>query len=167
MQMLDAGGYPCKGTHPGYEPFGVGSIPWNECEGHAVKVVDAHSQLPPPGYPCRVIRLRRDLKQQAKSIHKWANAFGFGFAFSRSANKALIAGLQHDYRLIDKWARDCQTLVLDFERLITEPKRAAERLCEWIDEPLDTAAMAACVIDRAPECHREMLELGIIERAAR
>lgn len=75
MQMLHAGGYPCMGEYPAFECFDIGKIPWRECEGFAVKAVDAQLQNPPDS-ACKVIRLRRNLVEQCKSINKWNNLFG-------------------------------------------------------------------------------------------
>lgn len=49
MQMLHAGGYPCEGEPPDFEPHPVGEMPWERCERRAVKLVDAHHQFPPAG----------------------------------------------------------------------------------------------------------------------
>lgn len=37
MQMLAGGGFPCLGEYPGFEPYGVGQVPWQRCEGLAVQ----------------------------------------------------------------------------------------------------------------------------------
>ena len=70
MQMLNAGGYPCVGEYPAFEKYNIGDIPWEECVGKAVKVVDTHIQFPPEGR-YKVIFLTRDIKQQVKSQCKF------------------------------------------------------------------------------------------------
>ena len=50
MQMLEAGGYPCFGEGPGFEPCMPDDIPWNEVKGKAVKVLDPqYGKFPPKG----------------------------------------------------------------------------------------------------------------------
>ena len=75
MQILHKGGYPCFGNWPAFEGYNFGLIPWTLAKRRSVKLVDAQKQLPPPG-DYHVIRLRRDLKQQTKSIIKLMKALG-------------------------------------------------------------------------------------------
>ena len=73
MQMLDAGGFPCLGEYPDYEPYNFGGLPWEHARGKALKIPDAHEQLQissPPFDDYLVITPRRDLRQQAESSGK-------------------------------------------------------------------------------------------------
>ncbi len=162
MQMLHAGGYPCAGQPPGFEIFDIGMIPWKRCMGDAVKLVGAHLQLPPPGNYA-VIRLKRNFNQQALSVRKFWRIFGLP---DESNNSALIRSFKKDYKVIDGWAKSQRTLMLDFEEIITDAITTAEKIREFIGEPLDTAKMASVVIPRDSDCHPEMLELSMIHRSA-
>lgn len=157
MQMLHAGGYPCKGEPPAFECFEIGQIPWSECNGFAVKIVDAQLQLPPPGN-YRVIRLRRNLIQQARSMNKWLGMLGLP-----AGQVSRIAGsYRRDYAVIDEWAAAHPTLVLDFEQIVTDKKRAAAAISAFAEMPLDIDRMASCVLERGPDCHPTVLELEIL-----
>lgn len=158
MQMLAAGGYPCAGTFPDYEPFPIGQIPWSGIDGMAVKLVDAHRQLPPVGPKYRIIRLNRNKTEQARSINKWMAAF-----FHLSANVSVLLGsLRRDYETIDAWASEHDTLVLEFESIIKSPRESAERIVEWLGCPLDIDEMVKAVKPRGVECYQGLLELELI-----
>ena len=75
MQMLHKGGFPCYGTYPAFEDYQVGQIDYHEARHKAIKLVDSHNQLPPPG-DYYVIRMRRNLDQQIKSLMKFMRIMG-------------------------------------------------------------------------------------------
>lgn len=158
MQMLHAGGYPCKGEYPAFECFPVGAIPWAECGGFAVKLVDAQLQLPPPG-DYRVIRLVRDMKQQAMSMNRW-NSVVLGLP-SCSVSR-LVGSYRRDYAAIDQWASQYPVLELDFERIVTDSRNAATAIRDFVGASLDIERMAAVVVDRSPEVHPTLLELTLL-----
>ncbi|KKN38356.1 hypothetical protein LCGC14_0754310 [marine sediment metagenome] len=162
MQILHAGGYPCEGEPPAFEPH-LGGIPWERCGDRAVKHVDTQLNLPPGG-PYDVIRLRRNLQQQARSFTKWAAALFRGRAIPISR---IIASFRRDYAVIDDWAVNHRLLVLDFENLITDPKGSAFAIRNWTGKDLDVDRMAACVVKRSPNCYPGLLELSLIEAADR
>ena len=159
MQMLSAGGYPCKGEWPAFEPFQIGRIPWSECKGFAVKLIDPQRRFPPPG-DYRIIRLSRDLREQAKSFNQFNAAFGF----PPVPAGRLIKSFKRDYRVIDKWARRHRTMRLDFETIITDTTHAAEMISTFVRAELDIEKMVACVVVRNPECHPGLLELSLIQK---
>lgn len=161
MQMLHAGGYQCQGTPPDFEPFPVGTIPWDRCRDTAVKLVDAQLQLPPDG-DYKIIRLRRDMTEQARSMNKWAAAL---FRMPAIPVSALIGSFRRDYEIIDDWCSRHTTMVMDFEKLVTEPGRAAAELTAFANQDLDVAMMVKVVIPRTAECYPELLELKLIENA--
>src|SRR5690242_18079420 len=86
MQMLDAGGIPCHGPFPAYEPDDVGvgrdlakllAIP------KAFKMIDPHRDaLFPSMQGVRVIWIDRDFEEQARSQVKMVETFG-GFKVPR------------------------------------------------------------------------------------
>ncbi len=154
MQMLHAGGFPCEGMYPAFEEHPIGSVPWGECSGKAVKLVDAHLQLPPAG-DYKVVRLARSLKQQAKSVNKFGGICGM----PPMPVPALIESLKRDYAVIDKWARRYPVLRMTFESLITDSATAAGKLASFIGAPMDTQAMAKTVVERGTGCYPTMLEI--------
>ncbi len=161
MQMLYAGGYPCEGEPPAFEEHVMGDIPWEKCKDRAVKLVDAHLDLPPDG-PYDVLRLRRNPQEQARSYIKFSAAFGVpAVPISK-----LVGSMRRDYVAIDKWASQHRTLMLEFEDLITDPGGSALMLREWTGRPLRVDRMAACVVKRRPECYPGLLELSLIEKEA-
>lgn len=160
MQMLHAGGHPCQGTPPDFEPFGIGLIPWSQCEGTAVKLVDSQLHLPQDGN-YKIVRLRRNLTEQARSVNKWGAAL---FGVPAAPTSTLIGSFSRDYEVIDAWCDRHTTLVMDFEKLITEPGRAAAELAAFSGRDLDVALMLRAVIPRSPQCYHELLELQLIER---
>jgi len=159
MQMLNAGGFPCEGDYPSFEEHPFGEVPWGECFGKAVKLVDAHLQLPPPGN-YKIVRLARNLKQQAKSFNKFTKIFGMPSA----PVALLIKSFKRDYITIDKWAQGYPVLRLGFEAIILDPTKAAEKLAEFIGVPMAIRAMAKTVIKRGTDCHPTMLETEMVHR---
>lgn len=160
MQMLDAGGYPCAGEYPGYEPFPIMQIPWHRLEGKAVKAVDVQLQNPPESGHT-VIRLHRNLRQQAKSHNKLNASMGLGSI----PLPTLVGSLENDYRWIDQWTKGHRTLHLYFEKIIQEPLSAAKQIAGWLGEPLDVEKMAAVVVKRSPRCYPTMLEVEMVRGA--
>ncbi len=158
MQMLCAGGYPCKGEPPAFECYSIGEIPWDQCSGYAVKSVDTQLEIPPDG-DYRVILLRRNMEEQAKSMNKFMGAFGV----LPMSILQLTCSFQRDYEIIYEWASNYPTMVLDFEKLVTEPLVAAASIQEFIGVPLNRDSMAECVIERGPECHPTLLEFKLLE----
>lgn len=162
MQMLHAGGIPCVGEWPAFEPYGFEEIPWTECRGKAVKLVDAHLQIPPDG-EYDVIRLHRDAQQQARSQIKFAQAI-LGRSLGTSVNR-MAKSFAADYAVIDEWAKKHRTLHLYFEDIIRQPAATAAKLAEWLRTPVDIEKMAACVVKRKADCHPTLLEIEFVEGA--
>lgn len=159
MQMLHAGGFPCVGEPPAFEEYGIGQIPWKDCHDRAVKLVDAQLQFPPQ-MPCKVIRLRRNLKQQAKSFNKFNKCFGLPSA----PISKLIKSFRRDYYKIDTWAKKQSGLMtIEFETIIKYPGYIAMRISKFSGRDLNIGAMASCVVDRSPDCYPTMLELDLLE----
>ena len=165
MQMLHAGGYPCFGEYPAFEPIQeIGAIPWTECLGKAVKVVDTHTQFPPTG-EYHVIRLRRDYKQQARSIGKFLKEV-VGIPQSRALINQYEKSLPADYRKIDEWAKRQKGLLeLDFEDIIKKPSSSVFSIANFIntrtEEIINLSAMVKMVNvveQRSPDCYPGMLE---------
>lgn len=160
MQMLYAGGFPCVGEWPAFEPHPQDILwkgfQWKDCVGKAVKMVNA-KELPPPG-TYDVIRLRRDLVEQAMSIWKFGKVFGI----VEAPIDKLFPALAQAYQAIDFWACHQQTMMtLDFETLINVPHEGAQMLSDFVGG-LDVNKAASVVIDRSPKCGPELHELGMV-----
>jgi len=161
MQMLDAGGFPVQGEYPSYEPFDIGTIPWDKCHGTSVKMVDTQHQIPPDGRYW-VIRLRRNMTEQSRSFNKWISAL---FHAKSIPPSKLVESFKRDYAVIDAWAvQQEKLLVLDFENIINKPEYVARVLSEFVVKRLNENAMVQTVMPRSPECYPGLLEIQLIER---
>lgn len=158
MQMLNAGGYPCTGTYPSFEDY-VDLQP-----GHANKFVDTQANFPPTG-EYYVIRLRRNRRQQAKSIVKMLNTIGF--TANGSDAKRFERSFDSDYKKIDAWGkRQAGFMILDFEDIIKAPNLTAHVLADFVGLPNDSVTcdkMADVVIKRGTDCADSMLEFNMLE----
>lgn len=162
MQMLHAGGAPCAGTFPDFEPYPFGRTPWDEAKGLIVKLVDSHRHLPPPG-DYDVIRLSRGYQDQARSHNKWGRAMFAGLP--KIDEEKLVRMLIRDYEVIDQWiAKQQRSFLLEFRDICRETRRTAERLAEFIGRELDIDAMVAAVIPRTEAVHDRLLELELLEK---
>lgn len=156
MQMLNAGGYPCAGEYPAFEPYDIGEIPFDKLKGMAIKSVDTHLQFPPSG-DYVVIRLKRNMIEQSKSIVKFIKIMGV--PVNRSEIKQIKKNLPKDYAKIDRWAkRQSKCLEISFEEILADPKGAAELIEHYSGTKLDTVKMAAVVVKRGAECYDGLLE---------
>jgi hypothetical protein len=158
MQILYAGGYPCYGNMPAFENL---SIDYSEIRGKAIKLVDTHRRFPPVD-EYYVIRMHRNIKEQAKSIIKFGNYFGMNVSTIDENNKILIKSLKHDYRIIDSWAEKQKKVVhVDFETLINAPKEAIEKIEKEFDIKLLSKALSP-IISRNTDCYDGLLEIKMI-----
>ncbi len=157
MQMLDKGGYPCLGKFPGFEEYPIGEVPWRECEGKAVKLIDSHRQLPPKGQ-YHVIRLARDIDEQVKSHIKFMKLMGLHVRPERDWN-ALKINIVRDYQIIDEWAsKQVKSIIVNFENFIKDPLTTALFIKSEFDISLDCEAAASAIVDRDPKCLDDFLE---------
>lgn len=159
MQMLDAGGYPCMGEYPAYEKYDIGEIPWALCKGFAIKLIDAHRQIPHKLKGRKVITLSRDMKQQARSFNKFLGALT---GLPPTSEKALVRSYKKDYAIIEKWLKRQKVLRLKFEDIISDPLAAATTMAEFSGKNMNIDRMAGAVIPRGPECHPELLEARMV-----
>lgn len=159
MQILDRGGYPCVGEYPGFEKYKVGEIPFKKYLGHAIKIVDLHLQIPPSGV-YSVIRLKRNLDQQAKSFIKFGKLFGV--LPDRDYSIEIINSFQEDYKTIDAWiGKQNESITIDFEELILNSKQTISKIEQFIDQELSGSEQV--IIKRSPNCYSGMLELQLID----
>ncbi|MCK5609317.1 hypothetical protein KAR91_46015 [Candidatus Pacearchaeota archaeon] len=159
MQMLNAGGYSCAGEYPDFEPFGIGCIPWPECVGKAVKVVDTHLQFPPKNGDYKIILLKRDIKQQAKSMIKFLKACGFNMNVNM---KAMKKSIKDDYKKIENWSKNYKTLKVTFESIIDQPHITSLKITKFVGGEIDVSKMSDVIIKRSSDCVSELFELSMI-----
>lgn len=153
-QMLAAGGMLVTGEYPAYEPYTLGGVPWGTINGQVVKLVDSHWHFPPKG-TYAVIRLKRDLQQQYRSLVK----FGGLFTDVKPNRKQIMRSLKRDYQVIDEWAKkQRKMIVVEFERIIEHPRVVASELSNFLGVDLNVDAAAAVVMNRSTDCHAEVLE---------
>jgi hypothetical protein len=168
MAMLAAGGVPLlyddhrpaddsnpRGYHE-YEPVKRirEETAWlHAARGRAVKIIHVFLDALPAEPPCRVIFMRRDLREVVTSQHRM---------IERLARRA---GLLSDQQLCELYEREyvrtedlfavranLDALYVDYATTIANPLGEAERVASFLGRQLDTAAMA-CVVD--PALHRE------------
>lgn len=167
MQMLAAGGMPCVGEFPAYEPDElrgpvVSHAFLDGCRGHAFKWLDPHCvALPYP--PALVIWLTRNRVEQAKSQVKFMEQV-LGLRSRKDSVARCVSVLRRDERrnagLIDPGR------TLRFELLINSPRVAAVKLAGMLGGvvDLDVDRMARQVLKRRPCCARGMeVEVALLE----
>lgn len=159
MQMLHAGGFPCVGDPPAFEPFPIDDIPWSKCEGRAVKAVDIQLQFPPPG-KYKVILLSRDLKQQAKSTKKFLGAVT---GFKGITVRSCVKSLKKDYKKIHGWVYGQDSITVRFEDIIDHPRRTAKIIADFVGMGLDIDRMRGCIFPRSSDCYPKLLELEFLK----
>jgi len=165
MQMIHASGYPCKGEPPAFEVYPMMEIPWEDIGGFAVKVVDADTQLPPAGHRAKIIRMTRDLKEQAKSIQKFTG-FLMGIQIAECTEE-LVESLKVSYAKIDQYLKieNADTLVVPFEKLIQYPRYTARRVDKYIRgyvSEVRVEDMQNVVRHRNPGCYPGILEMDLL-----
>ena len=176
MQMLAAAGVPTTGRAPSYEADEVVALDraelrrWlGERPGHAVKFLDPHRPTmgPPSNIDYRVIWLRRERWQQARSQAKFATMFLRAGEIGISTVHDFARSYERDEpHALDAWrARTRDIAALDFECIIREPARVALTLCRYlglVESPSRLRAMEAVVQPRSPECYQGFLEIDLL-----
>jgi hypothetical protein len=166
MQMLDAGGYPCLGNGPAYEPEEVSyrrdmkALLRKEC---AIKILDPHRTpwTPVAGYGA--IWLHRDFKQQAKSQAKFVRIVS-GLHVSGQAWRSIASSLRSEESQCLKILCGSPLLKLEFAQLLEHPTESAVSLAEFTGRNLDVEKMASCVFRRSADCQRGLdIEMSLIQ----
>lgn len=166
MQMLAVGGVPCAGDWPAFEheAFRYQARQWDldRWRGHAVKVLDPQRNGGLNGN-VRVIFMRRDPEQQAKSMAKFSRET-LGLAYDRAGRRKLEASLRSDTARCLQLLIDKPLLVVDFEELITHPKYVAEVMAGFVDVPMHSGAAARAVLPRGMDCRADLqIELTLLQ----
>lgn len=171
MNALAAGGIPCAGPPPAYEPpeamFPI-TPEWLAAQaGRAVKVLDPHRSRDALRHLNRVVLfMRRDPVEQAKSQIKMAVTFAGGPHPGRHGIRRMAAAIQVDERHALHFTAP-HAGVLDFEGLVTAPMVAMEAIASVLKEwwTLDAAAAAAVIHRRAAACKPDLsAEIAMIEQ---
>jgi len=170
MQMLYAAGVSTIGHWPAFEDdlevaMRSDADAWHKLTaGKAVKILNPHVTPPPAAGDYRTIFLTRSIEEQAKSTYKF-----IGSHPSRADRRAMQTRLQGETRQARKALTQLGTgmyFSIPFEELITRPRETAADIASYLSmrrpEPLDAAAMAACVRERAPACLPYLLETELI-----
>lgn len=138
------------------------------CEGKAVKVLDPHRHRLPHGFKYRVIWMKRDYDEQARSQLKFLSLVG-GMAIpnKRQAEKKIAASIEFDHRLsmamlVNEYRSSM--LRVSFESLLINSEDEAARVAAFcLPDALDVAAMAAVVVPRPFACLPGLLEAATVD----
>jgi len=159
MQMLQAGGVPVVGKFPAFEEYELGSIPWGDVQGKAVKLVDSHLHFPPDSLgPYRVLLTTRNIVQQAMSTAKFLKDQGFHLGIDQMR---LRKSIERDNAAIREWAeRQESVLHVQFEATLANTEAAAAKIRDFIgpEYSLDADRAAGAVIKRSPKCYPGLME---------
>ncbi len=158
MHMLRAGGIPwVPGTH---EVSGEQNPPVRFMAGHLSKHVMAnpdHVREVTWWGDVVVVWCYRNSREQARSMRKFAKHFRIPWGITDSLLARQIGLFEVDsWRYLRDVGRD--VVLLDFDRTIRYPSRAATDLADSLREvaALDASAMAAVVHTRSPRCLPDM-----------
>lgn len=167
MKMLDAGGMPlvtdgvrsADVSNPnGYYEFepvkdlARGEAAWlPDARGKAVKIVSPLLTYLPESFDYQVIFMRRQLAEIVDSQHAMLDARGSDRGSGEVRTAELYAAhLAQVDRFLQR--RRCfSTQMVEYSRVLADPRGEAEKIQEFLGLPLDTARMAA-VAD--PALHR-------------
>lgn len=176
MQMLQAGGLPCAGNWPSFEPpettghaqaDNMFDLVWlNGQRGQAMKWLDPYRWAPlPSSVPFVVIWLTRNAKQQAKSQAKFASLVGGLPPATRQHLRRWEKGLPAAEKKSMTVFGSRPKLSIQFELLVAHPWTAAELIAAFLNPfigALDTRAMGGCALRRSSDCQPGVdIELGL------
>jgi hypothetical protein len=157
MSMLVAGGCPPAGhPDPPYE-HDPAAVEGRNLAGRCVKLLHGtRMAVIPHGTPTwRFVWLDRDPHQQARSHVKFLT--GFGVDLAPEATAELAASYAQDRPvLLGTLRRVGPVTVLDYERVLAQPRKTARLLRRWVWPGLDVDAATAVVHDRDGACRPDM-----------
>lgn len=174
MRMLETGGIEpfcdAEQNRYSYETHHTMRLPReNEfllgCYGKAVKILDPQRHTPPPLHRYRFVWMKRNYREQAKSLVKFMHA-------AAPATQRLTPKLD---RMADSLERDEKVMrpelkamgdiiVVRFESLIKRPKHEAQRVASFLNmDGLAAEAMAKVVVKRSPKCYKGLLEAQLMK----
>lgn len=117
-----------------------------DCRGKAVKIVSPLLRHLPPGLPCMVILMERDMEEILRSQRVMMERMGRD---GSEKSDEEMAG--HFHRHLDKvlgWMKErpeLETLKVDFREVIRDPAESAERVRRFLGASLDVERMAGVV----------------------
>lgn len=119
----------------------------DQARGKVVKLISQLLMTLPPGGPYKVVFMRRDLDEVLDSQFKMLERRGERDESTRDADdmKQLFVAHLED---VEAWLRaraDVDVLFVNYNRLIADPRQAAERINRFVDGVLDVDAMVAAV----------------------
>jgi hypothetical protein len=168
MRMLDAGGLPpvAGSSSRSYELHGGVQRAWHtQLVGGAVKLLDSVLYFGvPPARAWRFVWLDRDPVQQATSQIKLIGAADPGAQFADDAVERLAQSYEADRpRALGELRRHGEVLVMQYERVLANPRKAAKQLRQAFPN-LHLEEAAAAVHQRDGACRPDMsFELGRTE----
>lgn len=159
MAMLTAGGVmPAAGVGPpSYELPNIRLAYRLPLAGHSVKLLDAPLHFGVPDAPAwRFVWLDRDPVEQAKSTLKLVAAVD-GSEYEPGAVDLLTRSYEADRpRALGRLRRHGDVLVLQYERVLANPRKAAKLLRREVWPELDVDAAAAAVHQRDGRCRDDL-----------
>lgn len=176
MLALDAGGVPCAGEWPAFEPaaamFPIRRFWLRQQRGKAVKVLSPHMSPALADVPRVVIEMRRDRTEQAKSAAKmmqtarWQLPETYVATYAEQLRKDDLDGerVLHNTKMPPLAAGR-----LSFEALVTDPattmRIVADLIAPWWR--LDAHAAAKVIVTRSPACAPDLaMEMALVAQAA-
>jgi hypothetical protein len=172
MQMLYVGGCPVV-CEPGNELVSgecsdqlsaLREIALGLTDGKAIKCLDPHRFLLPPDKQYKIIWMRRNFKEQAKSITKFMQMLLGMRTSKRAAIREFEKSLPIETRKCHRLLSGYPMIDVEFENLIHNPKQEAKRVADFIGMDLDIDKMAAVVFVRSTDCYQGMLELELMKK---
>lgn len=174
IQMLYAGGCPIS-CEPGNEMISgehsdqlsaLRDIALGLTSGMAIKCLDPHNFPLPPDKKYIFIWMRRDYKEQSKSIAKFMQMLLGVKESKRTLARSFEQSLPNETRKCFRLYADHPFIEVRFEDLINNPKEESERVADFLKDvvTLDTNRMAFPVINRSTECYSGMLENELVNR---
>lgn len=172
MQMLNAAGFRCAGDYPGFEPDEIFESPEPEFVdsfiGGAMKLLDPHRVILPPGRSYRFIFLTRSRRQQAQSIVKFLQATGSAPGIiTENGFERMKESLKVDQAdgLKNITAHGCPILRIRFEDLIERRFITVTQIVRFLDFDHDEerfSAMLKVIRPRSAQCYGGLLELKLL-----
>lgn len=169
MQMLHAGGMPLLyddrrppdslNPHGYFEYEPVRRIDRDsswlpQAEGKAVKIVSPLLPYLPPKFAYRILLMQRDLNEILRSQTTMLSRLGRPDGLD---DAVLRRHFQTSLQQVDEWVRmqpSVQVRRCFFEDILTNPLTVAQTIAEFLERPMDTAAMASAVHLQTPQ-HRD------------
>lgn len=177
MQMLNAAGFRCAGDYPGFEPEGIFESPEPEFVdsflGGAMKLLDPHRVILPPGRKYQFIFLTRSRRQQAQSIIKFVQATGNARGIiTEDGFERMKESLKSDQAvgLKNVTGHGCPILRIRFEDLIERSFPTVTEIVRFLDFAHDEdrfTAMMNVIRPRSAQCYGGLLELELLDEMER